>query len=234
MINKILFFSLVFFLQVPSLLSKELGLESIPNDEKWEKSYEKDGIEVFIGKLSNSNLWAFRAKGVITAPVYGVMTILRDVENAHLWSPRLISKITLEEISDLEAITYQKHKLPWPASKRDLVLKNKLFLDKKDKFLKILSYSVERKSHPIFSNIVRGEMKFGVIALRPLKNNDIFMDIKFHFDPKGYLPALLVNPIQKKWPYTFLKQLEKRSRKVKPNVRPGIMKMYNRLLEILK
>ena len=231
--KKIIAFLLVLLFNIPNLVGNELDLNSIPNDEKWTKSYEKDGIEVLVAKLSDSNLWAFRAKGIIKAPIYGLMTVLRDVENSNKWSPRLIIKKTIEDKSDVEATTYQVHNLPWPASNRDLVLKNKLFLDREKMFLKILSYSVERKSHPVTSKNVRGQMKFGVIAVRPLKNNRVFMDIKFHFDPKGYLPALLVNPIQKRWPYNFLKGLEKRSREVTPNVRPGVMKMYNELLNLL-
>jgi hypothetical protein len=38
------------------------------------------------------------------------------------------------------------------------------------------------------------------------------VDLDAHIDPKGLLPAWLINFIQKKWPLTFLQNLEQYSK----------------------
>ena len=58
------------------------------------------------------------------------MEVLRKVEIAKDWMPDTEVKYTVKELSDFEAITYGINKLPWPFSCRELVLHNKLRLDR--------------------------------------------------------------------------------------------------------
>ncbi len=227
---------LVLALFLPFLLSftqgeKEVTLEDIPNNENWAYVGETDGIKTYRAKIENSNLFAFQGMGIINASAENIMTALRDVEGSVEWSPMLSEKFTLEEKSDLLAYTYQMHDLPWPVSNRHLILKNKLWLSKKDKALIVIMHSVDRK-YPKADGIEM-HMGFGLVLMRPINKNQVYMEVKIHLDPMGIIPDWLVNIIQKEWPHTFLKSLEKRANEIKPNVRPGIMTLYNKLQKLL-
>lgn len=212
---------------------KEITLDDIPENEKWAFVSEEDGIKTFRAKIENSDLFAFLGKGIINAPAESIMTVLRTIEGTELWSPMLINKKTIEDVSDLFAYTYQLHDLPWPLENRHLILKNKLYLSKKDKSLKVIFHSVDSKTYKDAEGI-KMHMGFGLIVLRPIDKKRTYLEVKVHLDPKGYLPDWLVNYIQQSWPYNFMKALEKKAKDTPSKVRPKIMELYHKLLKLHK
>ena len=96
-------------------------------------------------------------------------------------------------MSDFEAITYSINKLPWPFSCRELVLHNKLRLDRQKKYLVVDVTSVEDASYPVGKGNVRAFMRIGQTCMRPVDTEHTEIRFTFFLDPKGYIPSWLVN-----------------------------------------
>jgi len=229
-LQRIIIFMAAIFLNLEVLIA-EITPDDIPRNEKWAFVGEEDGIKTYRANIENSNLYAFQSMGVINASAESIMTVLRNVEQSSKWSPMLDEKITLVEESDLMAITYQHHSLPWPLSNRYLILQNTLWFSKKDRALIVIMHSVNRDYEKAKGQ--RMHMGFGHILLRPVSKDKSYMEIKIHLDPRGSLPDWLVNIIQKQWPYNFLKAVEKTAQQTKPNVRKGILTLYEKLQKLL-
>jgi len=226
----------LFLLILPFLVSFgppeiEITPDDIPSNENWAFVGEEEGIKTYRAKIENSNLYAFQGMGIVNASAPSIMTVLRNVEQSSKWSPMLDEKITLEEESDLLAYTYQHHNLPWPVNNRYLILKNKLWLSKKNKALIVIMHSANHDYKK--AEGIRMHMGFGLVLLRPVDSNRSYMEVKIHLDPKGYIPDWLVNIIQKQWPRDFLKAVEKEAQKTRPNVRKEILTLYTKLQKLL-
>lgn len=228
-------FIFLFYLSLSFTSSGEENfVEKIRDDGKWDKIYEMDGIIVYGQKIVNSDIMALKADGILESPIEKLLTLLRDVEGQATWSHNLILKKTIEDLSDIEVITYDLHDLPWPVYDRDLVVSNKLYLDRKRGYLTIGSRSVTHPSSPIQSDKVRAQLTFGTIAFRPVDSSHTAAKLFIHIDPKGLIPSFVVNELQKRWPYRYLKSMELASKKIEPHMNKTVSSMLVELKNLLK
>jgi len=133
----------------------------------WQQMYSDQGITVYAQRTKKSKILAFRAEGILNAPIAQIMEVLRRVEIADEWMPDADGKYVLKEISDAEAITYSVNRVPFPFADRELVLLNKLRLDRERKFLVLDVYSVDYPSKPVKKGVIRAQMYCGEMRLRP-------------------------------------------------------------------
>lgn len=194
----------------------------------WEKVYNKDGVLVHSQKAKDSVIVGFKAESVLNASLENVLQVLRDVEGTARWAPNMVEKRTIENISDVKAITYNNNDLPWPATDRDMVLVNELRLDRLNKVLVVDTHSVVHKDYPKFDNAVRADMPYGTLEFRR-KDKKAWVRMTILVDPKGSIPIWLVNMLQKMLPLQFLKALEKEAQLKKPANLPGVQKLLEEL-----
>ncbi|GAB4015198.1 MAG: hypothetical protein Fur0010_13950 [Bdellovibrio sp.] len=221
--------SLIFILD-----AKAFGPAKIPDDSDWKKDTVIDGFTIFTRSEEGSSILGFKLSGVLQAPIEQVMEHLRDVESSSEWTPGLVKKTTIEDISDIEAITYSVSDLPWPLKRRDYILHNKLFIHEKNKLLYVISYSIEDSRKPIDEDFVRADIGYSNIGLRPVSNKETYIEWTVFADPKGIIPSFIVNFYQKKFGVKFFHALEKRCVDKPTPLRPGLTKMLNKLREIIK
>ncbi len=224
-------FYLLFFIfsSSNSLASVDSPARMLIAEDRWERILTKDGIDVFSQKVENSDILAFKATGTLNAPVDQIMEVLRKVEISRDWMPDTAVKYTVKEISDLEAVTYSVNKLPWPFSGRELLLHNKLRLDRQNKYLVVDVFSVEDASRPVEEGNVRAFMHIGQTCIRPVGPHQTRILFTFFLDPKGYIPAWLANLKQKELPYNFLRSLEETAGKTRFPLRPLFQTYLNQL-----
>jgi len=204
--------------------------EASYHDERlWKKVSEKNGLKLFMRKEKGTKILGFKIAGILMSPVENILATLRDVELSTEWTPGLISKITLHETSDEEAITYSLNKMPWPASDRELVLHNKLFLSEEKKLLYLITKSMEHASRPITNKYIRAFIGYSYMGIRPLGAHKTYFEWTIFADPRGWIPAWMVNFFQKKFPIKFLQRLEKRSNEKVLVLKPGLKRLLLRL-----
>ena len=198
----------------------------------WKKVYSKDGLDFYSKRVENSKLLAFKAVGILDVNMGDMMAALRTVTTQKKWDKNTVRKETVEDISDIEAITYSESRIPWPFNNRDMVLHNKLFLDKEEKIFYVHTHSVEHKRYPKKRGLVRAQINLSRFRTKPISKDKTFVEFEVHVDPKGNIPAWIVNIVQKSFPYDFLTGLAEfcRKSKLKPNA--GVQKMIDEYFKL--
>jgi hypothetical protein len=210
-----------------------LIFSTIALSEEWEHLYTQDNLE-FYSKQSKDRpgLLRFKARGILEVELEQSLAIMRDVENTPKWDSDTILKQTIKDISDLEALTYSESKIPWPFQNRDLVMRNILEIDEENKLLVVTSKSIQLPSHPDRKKKVRAHVE-AIMKLRP-HGDFTKLELEVLVDPRGKIPHWLVNWVQKKMPYNFLKGIENYGKKNKVLVNAGVKKMSDRIKQLLK
>ena len=232
----LLFLCLIFFLIFPikGFASVDSAAPSLSFEGKWKQIFSKDGIDVYSQKIPDSGILAFKATGTLNAPIDQVMEVLRKVEISKDWMPDIEVKYLVTEFSDLDGITYSVNRLPWPFSGRELLLRNRLRLDRERKYLVIDIFSVEDPAYPVGKGNVRAFMFTGETCMRPVGKQRTEILFTFYLDPRGYIPAWVVNMKQKTIPYNFLKSLEEKASTTHFQLRPAFQNYLDQLNDILE
>ncbi len=89
--------------------------------------------------------------------------------------------------------------------------------------------SVDPASNPIKEDNVRANMHCGQMIIRPAGTAQTEIQLVIFFDPRGNIPAWLVNISQKSLPYDFLKALEKKASQTDYKLRPTFKEMFEEL-----
>ena len=201
---------------------------------QWEDVLNKEGIKVQRKKMDKESIFALKASGVIEASIESIITIFRDTKQAHLWAPGLKQRTLLKNISELEAVVYDIHEMPWPCQDRDIVMFNSIKLLTSRKQIALISSSIENfKLDPKPNNKVRAELHYSYIGLTPISKDKTLIEFFIHVDPKGSLPKWLINHIVKTRPYSFLKAIEKSAKNTPAKLGNSTLKLVDRLKKIL-
>ena len=225
-------------LDSPKIKQKEFfiigNIEKTFEHIRWEDVLHKDGIKVQRKKLDKESIFALKASGVLEASIESIITIFRDTKKAHHWAPGLKQRTLLKDISELEAVVYDIHEMPWPCQDRDIVMFNSIKLLTSRKQIALISSSMENfKLDPKPTDKVRAELHYSFIGLTPISKDKTLLEFFIHVDPRGSLPKWLVNHIVKTKPYSFLKAIEKSAKNTPANLGKNALKLVDRLKTIL-
>ena len=173
----------------------------------WEQVFNKDGVTVF-AQNKGHRIIPFKATAMLNATASEVAKTLQDWKNKHLWSPKLKEVKLHQELANKEYIFSEYYKTPWPAKDREFLMKGRIEKISNSKYMltanSINNDQLENKTH-IQANVMK--LNFLIEEVSKNKTKVIF---EFHGDLKGWMPAWLVNIIQKKWPYRFIQALQNR------------------------
>ena len=214
--------------------AENVDLEGFSKNQKWEEVTSEEGLTVYTTEIPNSKLLGFKLTGTVDADVTSLMSNIRDVERSTEWTPELLVKQTIKNISDIEAITYSVNDLPWPLDDRDFILHNKLHLSKDKKLLFVISKSIQHKDYPNKNKLVRAWIHYSNMGLRPLGPNKTYVEWTLFGDPKGNIPAWLVNFYQSGFPIKFFLMARNRANSVRLPMLTGLKIMLNDLNNLLK
>jgi len=195
----------------------------------WQTIFTDQGLTVYSQRIPGSKVLAFKADGYIEAPLDQIMEVMRRVEIVDEWMPDIREKFTLEAVSDVEVITYSINRLPFPFSDRELVLHNSVRLDRERRGMVLDMVSMDYNDYPVKKATVRAHMNCGEMLVRPIGTEKTEVELLLYVDPRGFIPAWLVNRVQKRLPYNFLKTLEKKAATTNFRLRP----VYRQLLDDL-
>ncbi|MGK5088724.1 START domain-containing protein [Bdellovibrionota bacterium FG-2] len=184
------------------------------DDTGWERISNSEGIEVSRKAVPNSDLFAFRGEGDIDAPVAKVLSVIRDTSRAKEWVDRVNEIRLVKQITPNERLEYYHIAIPWPLKDRDFVYISKIEVDKAAKKIIFSVHSIEEPTLPLNSKNVRGAVYNTTLTITPLDGGKRTHAVGVaHMDPKGAVPAWIVNLIQKGWPENTFKNVRKQVKK---------------------
>lgn len=207
--------------------------------DAYQKGWVKDriiqGYTLYTRDEKNSDIVGIRIEGVLKAEIASILANLRQVEGSEDWTPALLKKKTIKNISDLEAVTYSLNHMPWPLWNRELILHNQLHLDRERKLLYVISKSVhdDFPHYPRKKETVMADLRYSNVGFRPVGADKTFVQLTAFVDPKGGIPSWMINFYQKKWPIKYLKKIERRASRTKPKLLKGIRELLDELLTLI-
>lgn len=171
----------------------------------WEMVSQKDEIKVFRKSFEGSSVKGVGGEAFVEAPISKILWVLMDHEHKNEWIDKFQKAYTIEELSPLVHIQYASFDMPFPVTDRDFVYRYEFSVDPEENAVVVDVKSERHPKAPEATSIgVRGEIINGRYILYPEGPNRTFVKAEYLADPKGYLPAWVVNLVQKQWPYKTL------------------------------
>lgn len=185
----------------------------------WEELQDSDGVKVYRRSLPDRAINSVKGTGVVDAPVMKVALVLLDDARAPEWVDSLAEAKVVKQLSPLEYIEYNHVSMPLVVSDREFVTKVTMQVDREKKTVTIRSAPCEDPAVVKKNDrCVRGELS----ALYVLESIDggkrTKLSVEVDADPKGSLPAWVVNFFQKDWSRDTIKGI--RSQAKKPDLKP--------------
>jgi hypothetical protein len=195
----------------------------------WEKTGSEAGVEVYRREVPGSAFLAVKGTGIVEAPVRTVALVLLDDARAREWVDSLAEARVVRTLSEVEYIEYNRASMPLVVSDRDFVNRVSMAADQDARTVTIRSIPVEDAAVPK-TKAVRGllDATYLLEAIDGGKHTRLTVEIES--DPKGMLPAFVVNFFQKDWARETIQGIRKQC--AKPDLLPP--KEFVVFLESLK
>ncbi len=189
----------------------------------WEVLYSNEGITTERGLVVDSPFMAFRGTGIVEARIGKVISILFDHPRANEWVHELVDSTKLRALSNHGVVVWQRFDNPWPILDRDFVYRAEPTYDEAKKYFRawfsdiadtdIVLTDVERSKIPDQSCCVVAKLIYAEWQFRATGPESTCVRVEVMLDPKGWVPALLVNWFQRNWPYLTIKNLRSQAQK---------------------
>jgi hypothetical protein len=199
--------------------------------EGWTLVLRQDGIVVQERSIPGSPKKAYRAKGILKAPIEQILEVLSDTTAAAEWMPDLDRQQVVAAVSDVEMITLSVYAVPFPFADRELLLHNYLRLDRPGGALVAETVSIDQPNVSIARRHVRAHMLYGKTWLRPLDTDRTGIEFVIIVDPRGRIPDFLAAFGLRRMPLKFVRALESRAQSTQYPLRPAYRDLLRQLAE---
>ena len=93
------------------------------------------------------------------------------------------------------------------------------------------SVDFDRSKIPTHKKTIEAIVGYSNMGFRPISKGKTYVEFTAWVDPKGSIPAWVINFFQKKWPVSFFKALEEHSTEHPVSLRHGLKQMLEDLLK---
>ena len=200
------------------LLAATLLVATAAQAAGWASIDSTDGIETFKKEVDGSNMMAFRGQAETDVPVSKLVSVLLDANKGTEWVDMLVDSQTVRRDGPHQVLLYNHYDLSWPISDRDYVMNRVATFDPDKKVVTVTYSSVVDPLKPEQDCCVRATAHRTYWRLSTLENGRSRVEVEVHTDPKGMLPAWVVNMVQKGWPRNSISGLTQRA--IKADVEP--------------
>ena len=181
------------------------------SENQWKQISDEDGVQAYREKNPVGDIVGFRGETIIPTTLQKVAAVLSDFSNRKEWVDALVEDRIVDQKSVLERIEYNHSKVPWPFQDRDFLYSVAIKVNKSPAMMLINMKSIEDQREPPHDGIVRGEIihSFYYMKQLPGATPSTKLVIEMAVNPKGAIPAWLVNATQKSWPHNTMMSLRK-------------------------
>jgi hypothetical protein len=194
------------------LLAATVSAPSFADDgaaPAWETLRVEAGIQVARRVVPGSDFVAFRGEGDIDAPLLAVADVLVDVPHDNEWMDSVREARILRKVSDTEYILYSHVGTPPPLTDREFVTDVHVSIDPAGDGLRVDMRSVDDPLAPS-TGYVRANLTGSTFTLRANPDHrTTHVVAEVHCDPRGMIPAWVMNSFQKSWGYKTLQSLRR-------------------------
>lgn len=184
--------------------------------QDWEVIDNSNGVRVSRMQVEDSPMMAFRGEMVADVHISRIMGVFLDADERANWVDRYHSHGTLDRVErpeddEMWEVYWMRFSLPPGLSDRDYLLRTDLSVDVDGKVVTTRIRSVEDRRWPQQDCCVRAVTQTYYRFTAVPGQNRTRMVVEVHTDPRGRLPAMLINRIQRGWPAGTLQNLVSRA-----------------------
>ena len=179
----------------------------------WELVGTTNGVEVARKTIEGSDLFAFRGEAVTDVHVSVLSALLLNDPLGPDWVDLMNISYLIEQEHENTKLIRQGYDLPWPVSDRDYVMRQEANYDMATKTFTLQFQSVVDPREPKNDCCVRAEATRTFWKIQTMANGESHVTVEVITDPKGLLPAWLINLIQQDWPHNTINGLITRAQK---------------------
>ncbi len=185
---------------------------SAAGGDDWKLLSNDHGITVYSRQTPGSSIVALKGTGTIDAPLWKIASILLDTKRATEWADSLKESRVVRRLGPAAYIEFNHIGLPLILKDRDFVSEVQIDVNPD---LKTFALVYKPANDPIVpaTHDVRGEIVSGSFRLTSLEKDRVSLDAEVQCDPKGAIPAWIVNLFQKNWPRNTFQALQKQAAK---------------------
>lgn len=182
-------------------LSRDLIREKIDwiNSDGWEVIHDEDGIIIEERAIEGSDIELVRASSVLTGVNYHELIELAynsSIEERKKVSDDIIDHEVLDYIADNIHVCISKYEAPIGITNREFVNLRTHKPLSTEKHV-IVVHSINYDKAPSDSDYIRGTNRNGVL-FEKLNDSAVKITTVDHVDPKGWIPAIVINAFKKK------------------------------------
>lgn len=188
----------------------------------WQKCLNSDGLMLYWSKVEGSEVIAFRAEGIVDAPVEKVASVVVDTARGTEWVNSLLESKVVRVVSPTEFIEYDRVGAPPLSSERDFVSRVTLSADPGARRVSVSYRSAQDPEAPSSRQCVRGDISCEFKMVPMTFSDQTYVQTEIYCDPKGGIPKWVVNFFQQGWPQNTFRNLRKQVKKPDIQVLPVI------------
>jgi START domain len=175
----------------------------------WALVSNEHAIAIYRRDVPGSHIVALKGEGTIDAPVWKVASVLLDTQRAPEWVDSLKESRVVKRLGDDEYIEFNHLHLPLILKDREFVSDVRIDVDARDHSVTLAYRPADGREVPN-GHAVRGEILSGAFHARSLgAGRGTILSAELHCDPKGAIPAWVVNFFQKSWPRNTLEGIRR-------------------------
>jgi len=179
----------------------------------WEQIADKEGVKVYRKSVAGSPLKSMKGVGVVDAPVATVALVLLDDARASEWVADLAESRVVRMVTPHDYIEYNHVSMPWPVHDREFVTHVALTSDLPTRSATIRSEPATEQGVAPRPKIIRGTLASFYLLKAVDGGKRCELSIELHSDPKGAIPAWVVNLFQKDWALETMRGIRKQVKK---------------------
>jgi hypothetical protein len=177
-----------------------LSASGLAESDGWTLVGNEHAIAIYRRDVPGSGIVALKGEGVIDAPVWKVASILLDTRRAPEWVDDLTESRVVRQLRADAYIEYNHLHLPLFIKDREFVSEVRIEVDQTARSVTLVYRPTDSGDVPASGN-VRGQIRSGLFRARSRgegQGTDLLAELDC--DPRGAIPAWVVNLFQKSWP----------------------------------
>ena len=183
------------------------------NAADWTLMGRRDGIEVYRRDMPGSPLVVFKGEGTIEAPLWKIASILLDARRAPEWADSVKESRVVRRLGPEEYEEYNHLGMPFILKDRDFLSKVVIDIRADQKTFSLVYKPTDDRNIPR-THYVRGEIQYGLFEVTSLETGRrSTLKAEIQADPKGAIPAWVVNFFQKSWPLNTFEGIRRQAAK---------------------
>ncbi|CAA0119246.1 Uncharacterised protein [BD1-7 clade bacterium] len=181
------------------------------NANDWHRIKEQDGVIAYKMRDDKSGLYLFKSVGVIEAPIDQVLSVVVDSKEAQEWVPKLM-ECEILDVSEFPDtfLQYSKYDVPWPMKDRVFISDVKIDVDPRTHRTEIRYTNTQHQIDYDPEKVVQGYIGGSTYTLVPTRAGFTHITAVSVVDPKGGVPAWLVNWVAESMPFDTMQRLRAR------------------------